>query len=137
MKVVNDYPPIWKKVVAAGMNPNSETVVFTHGDTIYCPSGKPVPDHLVEHERTHSEQQGKDPDGWWEQYLSDRDFRVNQEAEAYARQYDFICMRVKDRNQRHRVLLDLGGMLAGPTYGGAVDRTTAMDMIKSIAKTKK
>lgn len=137
MKIVHGYPPVWKQVLAANMSPNPEKVIFTYGDIIYVPSGQEVPDHLLEHERTHSEQQGDDPKGWWEKYLHDKDFRLNQEVEAYAMQYDFICLRVKDRNQRHRVLLDLAGIFSSATYGAVVGRTDAMNMIKSAAKTKK
>ena len=129
MKIVNERPPIYDSIISAGMNP-SPTVIYTYGDTIYNPGGGDLADHTIEHEETHCDQQGSDPDGWWSRYLVDAYFRTEQEAEAYGRQYAYICATVTDRNRRHKVLFDLARILSGPIYGSVIGHTAAMKMIK-------
>lgn len=136
MQIKHEFPPIWDKVIGAGMNPNPDTVVFTYGDTIYVPGGAELADHIIAHEETHIGQQGADPDAWWSRYIDDQYFRTEQEAEAYAKQYAFLCKRIKDRNQRARILLDLGRILASPMYGKVIDQQAASDMIKKKANVK-
>lgn len=132
MRIENKKPPIWNEVIAAGMKP-SETVVFTYGDTIYNPGKVEIPDYIIHHEATHSAQQGIDPDAWWSRYLADPYFRLDQEVAAYARQYEFICRKVKDREKRNRILIENAGILAGPIYGNMISQSAAMEMIRKKA----
>lgn len=133
MQIKNEKPPILDKILAAGMHPNLESTIFTYGDTIYNPSGRPIPDYLLAHEATHFKQQ-IDPAAWWDQYLKDKEFRFDQEAEAYANQYKFMCKKVKDRNMRFRILYELAGALSGPTYGNMTTQSEALNIIKQKAK---
>jgi len=70
--------------------PITPDTIFCHGDTIYNPSGKPIPEDILFHESVHKEQQGEQVDLWWNRYLMDKDFRYQEELEAYAKQYNFI-----------------------------------------------
>jgi hypothetical protein len=136
MKIVKDLPPIYDQILINGMKPDPNTTVFTYGDTLYVPSGREVEPHLMAHEETHSKQQGANPDGWWSRYMDDQYFRIAQESEAYAAQYDHICKNVKDRNYRNKVLQDFGRVLASPLYGKVVGQIVAVKMIKDKSKTK-
>jgi len=139
MTIKNENPPMLKRIFGAGMNPDLGNVIFTYGDTIYNPSGRDIPDYLIEHESVHTKQQGDDPKGWWERYLNDPYFRFEQEVEGYARQFAFMCnhpnkrMRVTDRNKRHLILMDLGNSLSGPTYNKIVKLSYAMQQIKKLS----
>lgn len=135
MKILNELPPIYDAILANGMHPTS-TVVYTYGDTLYNPSGAEISEHLMCHEETHSHQQGSNPDAWWGRYLIDPFFRLKEEAEAYANQYDFICLTVKDRNRRYFVLNDLASHLASPIYGDVISKDTARKLIKNKSKTQ-
>ena len=76
---------------------------------------------------------------WWARYFQDQWFRIDQEARAFAHQYDWWCANAKggkDRNWRYRKLLDLGARLAAPTYGSVVDTAAATKLIKGFSKTK-
>jgi len=130
MKILNELPPIWDQIVAGGLSPDTSNVIFTYGDTIYNPGAQPIPDYLIHHEETHSIQQGANPDAWWERYMEDHLFRIDQEADAYGRQYKFLCQKIKDRNQRHRLLYDIARSLSGPTYGNVITHADAMTMIR-------
>jgi len=134
MKIVNENPPeqLIESIVDNGMLPH-EGVIYAYGDTIYNPSGADLPDHLIIHEETHCEQQGNDPRRWWDRYLTDPYFRIDQEIQAYARQFAFICQTVKDRNRQHRICMDLAITLAGPIYGNVIGQINAYKRIKSLA----
>lgn len=137
MKIINENPPekLLNAIVENGMHPHPG-VIFTYGDIIYNPNGADIPDHLITHEKTHCDQQGNDPDAWWGRYLTDQYFRVEQESEAYARQFAHICVKVKDRNHRYRILIDLASILSGPIYGNIIGQQNAMQMIKSKSNVK-
>ena len=169
MKIVNDNPPhgLRETIASFGMQPHSG-VIYTYGDTIYNPSGIDLPDHLIAHEETHSNQQSVYPvhespehldqkelakipprerisghatlekriDAWWDRYLQDQYFRIEQETAAYARQYAYICATVRDRERRHKILLDLAKVLAGPVYGNVISTMDAYKKIKNLSKVK-
>ena len=122
---------------------NVKSTIFTFGDVIHNPEHLDFGEEYVRHEELHAEQQGHSPEGagkWWARYLQDQYFRVNQEAKAYALQYDWWCAhdlkRGRDRNWRSRKLLQVATSLASPMYGNVVNVDGAMRLIKRFSKTK-
>lgn len=138
VKITFARPPVWDSVcLAFGIIP--ETAIFTYGDKIHNPNMMDLYPHLIEHEKVHMHQQNfNDEDAaiWWGKFLRDPQFRVDQEAQAYAAQYDFICTTIKDRNRRNTIKLELAGILAGPLYHNTVSRSEAVALIKKYAKTR-
>ena len=132
MKIKNEHPPIYDKILLAGMQP-TDSAIYAYGDTIYNPSGMVIPDHTIVHEETHCRQQDDDPNSWWDRYLDDGYFRIQQEVEAYANQYNFICKVQKDRNRRDVILRDMARILSSPTYGSIIGSSAAYKMIKDKA----
>ena len=133
MKILNEKPPIFEEIHAAGMAP-TDNAIYAYGDTIYNPGGREIPDHTIAHEETHCRQQGDNPDAWWGRYLDDQYFRIDQEAEAYAVQFKFICQKIKDRNQRDKILHDMARVLSSPTYGSVIGAQAAYSLIKEKTK---
>lgn len=134
MKIKNENPPILDKLRDAGIDPDISRVIFTYGDTIYNPGNIQIPDYLIEHEKVHSIQQGDDPEKWWERYIYDPTFRINQEAEAYGKQCNFIFKKVKDRNKRNAILMDTARILSSPTYGSVIEQMDAFVLIKEYER---
>lgn len=127
MKIEYARPPIYAEANALfKLEENKIAAVFTWGDTLFNPFAVPVMPDLMRHEETHMEQQldrGGQEDGpkdWWRNYLQDENFRIDQEAEAYAMQYLFYCQGQKDRNWREKYLHQISAMLAGPMYGKVI-----------------
>ena len=137
--IIKEKPPIWDAVVASGMNPNEHTTLFSYGiddlgrAVIYNPGGQFIPPDLIEHERTHCARQGTNPDPWWERYVNDQYFRIEEEVIAYAAQLRFIAEYRKDRNYRFVVLNRMATQLSSPTYGSVITQADAMQMIKKAA----
>ncbi len=137
MKILIEHPPIHilNMILDAGMKPTT-TTVYTYGDTIYNPGNINIEENLIEHEFIHSIQQGTKPDVWWQRYVTDPYFRIEQESEAYGHQYNFLCKQFKDRNKRNKILLDLANFLSSPIYGSIISKFDARRMILIKSSTK-
>lgn len=70
--------------------PVTKDTVYAYGDDIYAL--EEVPPDIEYHERVHLEQQKKwtSPDIWWQKYLLDAEFRLEQEVEAFAAQVKWV-----------------------------------------------
>lgn len=145
VKVLAEKPPVWDSVCQwLGFQPTS--ALFTYGDTIYNPGSNPIPDQLVVHERVHMAQQMEhydfkgvhraegttpmSPALWWGKFLREPGFRYDQEAEAYAVQYGWLCRQVKGKEQHLDILTQLSRMLASPLYGSEISFQDAMRLIR-------
>ena len=135
MQIINERPPKWVwDECRKSFKIDEENIVFSFGNIIYNPRCIDIPDHLMVHEEVHGVQQNhNDADAavWWKRYLEDPKFRIEQEVEAYAAQYRFICEKVKDKNARYRNLHMLAQDLSGPIYGEAIAYTDAMRRIRN------
>lgn len=110
--------------------------IFTYGDFIYAPHlapGTELAGHLNVHEQVHMCQQKEigGPEVWWDRYLTDVDFRLEQEVEAYRAQYQFVLNLYSPKNEGlKRFLFDLACDLSGPLYGNMIDYGGAEIKIK-------
>lgn len=135
VKVVIGKPPVWDSVCAA-FQVRPERTLFTYGDTIYNPGGFVIPPDLVEHERTHIEQQGGNAEGaalWWGKFLRDPQFRVEQEGRAYGRQLAFFQRQEKDEEKRRKAQERLARSLSSPLYGNCIGFVEAWALIGQYA----
>jgi hypothetical protein len=136
MKIVNEKPPNYEKIIKAFPHAEGAPVIFCYGDTIYDPvGGKPLPEHLVKHEFVHSKQQEEfgGPEKWWDEYIANPTFRFEQEVEAYAVQYKFSQTQLKAK-WSDKFLDNLARDLSSPVYGGVADFHKARAQIKRISK---
>ena len=139
-KMSYDRPPVWDNVCAViGDGPHLLRVIFTHGDVIYNPNHLPLSADLIAHEKVHMKQQNyNDTDAalWWGKYLRDPAFRIEQEAEAYGKQYDVVCGILKDRNGRAKFLTQLSMSFSGPLYNKCIGQVEAMQLIRKYSNNK-
>lgn len=133
VEVVDGLPPNIEKIleeIPAVEKYLGRGVVFAWDGVIYAPGRLAVDPWIVEHEMVHFEQQDGDPIAWWDRYLVDPRFRLDQEIEAHAAEYAAYCRLVRDRNQRHYHLLGMGQRLAGELYGRLAPCREIMQRIK-------
>lgn len=114
-------------------------VVFAYGNTIYVPGGAPkvgslivpagaeLPHHLVVHEEVHFDQQERigGPESWWNHYLLDDAFRLEQEVEAMVAELAAVPNRADRRRLQARRVKEL----SGPMYGRLVTKDAARDLL--------
>lgn len=129
MKEIHDWPPNIEEI-RKHMEPVRGTI-FTYGDTIYNPDGARLIEHLKIHEGTHMVQQGGDPERWWVRYLTEPAFRLQEEVAAYRNQYQYICEKIKDRENRAHFIFRFAEDLSGPTYGNMVSLAEAAKLIRN------
>lgn len=108
-------------------------VLFAYDGSIYSPSGQDIPDHLIVHEETHFKQQEKVGGAavWWDKYLTDNKFLIEQEVEAYHNQYEFFCKYYGgDKSAQYKFLLSCARALSSPLYGNSIGVAAALFRIK-------
>lgn len=134
--VLNERPPVFDSVCAA-FNIIPRGAVFSYGDRVYSPDHATLPDHLIAHEMVHLRQQEYTEEGailWWGKFLRDPEFRLSQEIEAYAHQYQYFKSRVADRNAPVKFLWALAQSMSGPLYNNCISHYEAMQRIKNHKK---
>jgi predicted negative regulator of RcsB-dependent stress response len=103
-----------------------KTIVLTYGNTIY--SQQPLSYGLVAHEISHVFQQLKMGEkNWWNKYLKDDEFRMQQELEAYQNQYQCYEEHKPGTGKIH--LPKIAGDLSGTMYGNIVSLEEAKELI--------
>lgn len=123
-------PPDLVLKLARLINPNADVnngIVFTFGYDVY--SAGPIPTDLWEHELTHVRQQterGMDPIDWWNKYVEDPTFRLDQEVEAYRNQLKYVSRYTRDRNAPSKMKHQLAMLLSGPIYGNIISYQQAI-----------
>lgn len=132
MKIVNEFPPAFDKI--NNIFSLNKDVIYTFGDTIYNPGNCNITPDVEAHEEVHQKQQGDNPTLWWNRYLEDPLFRLNQELEAYQRQYEFFCSVHKDKNRRFKFLHQLATVCSSGIYGNMIRPNEAMRRIKGQQK---
>lgn len=90
MQIVNSFPPNHNQIKQ--FIPHTKGNVYCYGSQIYAPDSTEIPEDIIFHEATHKSQQERftNPDLWWQQYCFDKDFRLQEELEAYANQYQWV-----------------------------------------------
>lgn len=135
MKIVNYEPPQWiyeecREKFGADFYRGT---IFTYGSNIHVAGGA-ISDDLLVHESTHIRQQAifpGGPDAWWKRYLSDSEFRISQELEAYKAQFEFVCKayRIKGRQGRFNAAKPFAELLSSPLYGKGIGIYEALRLI--------
>ena len=89
-EIQKDFPPNYEQIKKV-FDIDGKNIVFTYGISLYNPQGKEIEPHLIIHEQVHQRQQLEmGVEKWWKRYLEDKDFRQEQEVEAYAEQYKWV-----------------------------------------------
>lgn len=131
MMVLDQEPPeeLKNKIEAAGLKPTPDTC-YAYGRFLYNPSGNEIQVNLKIHEEVHMIRQNPDPDEWWDKYLKDPVFRLEEEILAYQKQYKYAKMMIKDRNELFKFLNRLANDLSSPMYGSIISKTEALKKIR-------
>lgn len=132
MNIKYENPPNYESIKAALPQEGKEARFYCYGDTIFSPSGAQVPEDIIFHEMVHSKRQGNAPDSWWNNYLLDKDFRLQEELVAYAHQYNFVRRNISPKAAT-QCLLECGQSLAN-NYNVGMDTPQAMSKIRNKAK---
>lgn len=120
LEVIDGRPPNFAAIVAVFPRASDPGVIFAYGGRIYAPGFARVSPVLQAHEQIHIDRQGAEPDRWWDKYLADTTFRLEEELAAHRAEYQAYCWRHSNSRKRRAALDMIAGKLAAPLYGGMV-----------------
>lgn len=130
MKILNEYPPnieAIRKVFTF-----TRRVIFCYGDYIYNPSGVFVDRAMIVHEKVHSDRQKEiGVRDWWNKYLADPEFRIQEEVLAYGAQYKTFSKYASNKEVSIEYAKKLATALSGDTYGNCISFKDALLFITS------
>ncbi len=130
MKQKFEFPPNIDKI-RARFDIEGKPVVFTYGDTLYNPHKGNIERHLYVHEETHVKQQGDNPEAWWDEYMTNDQFRLAQEVMAYRNQYNYIKDTLKNREVVNKFLNKIASDLSSEIYGNICTKSEALRLIQN------
>lgn len=105
--------------------------IISYGDSIYAPDS--LSGDLLQHELTHCERQKFNKVSakrWWDRYMIDEVFRLEEEAIAYQQQFNYCKKVFKDRNKLAKIKFALASELSSAMYGNIIGQQEAMKLIK-------
>lgn len=137
-EIKKEYPPNWEAIRQQfsfeGIQLEGKDLVFTYFPHVYVPSGRELPPDLQIHEGIHLRQQEEmGVENWWHKYLSDIDFRLSQELEAYGAQLHFWRPFGNRAYKHHKARL--AHDLSSDAYGNIINHREAESKIRNVEKT--
>ena len=128
MQFSREQPEIFDRCAKVFNIKWKDGVIITYGDTIYCKY--PLSFGKQQHEHVHIDQQAEyGVEAWWDKYLTDKQFRLDQEVEAYKKEIKYIRNKVKDYVLKNR-LIDSIKDLSSPMYGTICTKEQAEVLLK-------
>ena len=122
-------PPNFEQIVKVFPFARTVGTIFTYGDTAYLSGKKELTPELREHEAVHATRQLAYPGGavaWWDRYLIDAQFRLDEELHAHRAEYRAHRKRHGQHPAFLRMLVD---RLSGPLYGNILSDEQAKNLI--------
>ena len=128
--IINAFPPNIA-AIRAKFNIAGRGVVFAYGSAIYNPVGKELPQSIIRHEEVHLREQKGDPEEWWDRYIKDKAFRLEQELMAHRMEYITMLQELNfpGRPARRRLVRFIAKKLASPIYGPMIDIDNAKRLL--------
>lgn len=135
MKIVHDKPPIYERARAVFKFSPHAGILFAWGDTIYATNGAGVSGDLMAHESIHELQQevAGGPAIWWDRYLVDPEWRLEQEIEAYGAQVRYMRVMQYNKKKFSQILDKITFDLSGPMYGSIIGYAEAQRQIQEAS----
>jgi len=109
--------------------PITDDTIFVFKDKIFS-NLKEIPYDVVIHERTHLDQQFKiGAKKWIELYITDKEFRLKQELEAYREQLKEV-RKTGDREEYAHILVECCRNISSPLYGKMITFQEALKIFQ-------
>ena len=136
MRIVVAPPPNMRAIEKA-FGPIPKSVIFAFGDVIYNPGNCKIQPAIIAHEQKHGSRQGPsdyDVLAWWDRYIADPAFRLEEEVPAHQAEYKAFCKRHGGAARTNYLNL-CAQKLASPLYGNLVTVAEARHMILTGGRT--
>lgn len=131
MLIVSGRPPNHARILKRFPMANRKGTIFSYGDRVYVIGEPTLPPELRAHEAVHLQrQQEVGLDAWWERYLEDNAFVLQEEIPAHRAEYGVLRATVKDRNVLNAHFSAIVNRLASPLYGSLITQVQARQLLR-------
>ncbi len=130
MEIVIDYPPIYDEIKSAFPMASRRGIIFAWGTKIYNPSNVSIPAQLIAHERTHGRRQGNNVEGWWREYIYQKEFRLVEELAAHITEMEYLLGPNPNRQMKRQNLRSISKRFSNPLYRFGISKTQALVLFK-------
>ena len=130
---VYGVPPNFK-AINDKFSVRGKPVLFCYGDKIYNPMKIVIPPELIAHEEVHSKSQLQmGVKLWWDLYIKDKLFRLEEEIEAHRAEYQYLLSTQPNGLDRKAYESSFAKpiieRLSGPLYGNMITYEKALERI--------
>jgi hypothetical protein len=136
IKVINDRPPNYLKIVAIFPQAANKSTVFAYAPHIYTVGNTTLSKALENHEQVHIRRQQElegGPEAWWDKYLSDLKFRFDEELIAHIAEYEYMAA-YGSREERRAALKIVATRLSSQLYYFGISYKKACKLIVANGK---
>lgn len=117
-EIVIGIPPNYQAILAIFPAARRPGTIFSYAERIFNPSNAPIPREIIVHEATHGLRQAEaGVELWWERYLAEPLFRLDEEIYAHHNEYRACVKRHGPRSQDMKRIAE---RLSGPLYNYAL-----------------
>jgi len=130
-QIIHEFPPLYSYIADAFRISDRQDVIFSFGPELYNPYGVLISPEVMLHESVHSDRQGRGQDvlDWWERYITDAKFRLEEEVVAHRAEYIWLLTN-GNRRERRIASKHIALKLASPIYGPMVTPGMARKLIE-------
>jgi len=131
--IIHARPPNFSHIALAFPFADRPGVIFSWGEDIFNPSGVEIPGELLAHERAHGQRQlapGMNPYFWWERYIEDPKFRLEEELAGHKAEYAAFKSHEHNARKRERMLGHIAEKFSSPLYGSMITQPHARRLLR-------
>lgn len=132
MKISHEKPPHFA-IMHYFFKCDWNRTAFAFGDTVY--SMAELPDHIIEHEKVHLDQQFHSVFCawiWLVLYICSKRFRYKMELQAYRVHWEYFKINYRNTTEQSYFLSKIARDLSGKLYGNLVSYDEAIDAITKV-----
>lgn len=126
--IIAGRPPNFEKICKVFPEARAKGTIFAYSPNIYILDKDGITNALEAHENVHILRQGTNPETWWDRYLVDREFRLEEELIAHTAEYKHL-LEHGSRSERRNALKIVSNRLSSGMYSFGLSPKKAADMI--------
>ena len=126
--IKKELPPNIENIRLAGFGTDPEGI-YAYAPDVFSLSKKDIPADIQYHEDIHIQRQGDSPLAWWHKWLTDKDFRLEEELIAYAEQSKRV-RAVMGSRASEGCIDEAAGNLSSDLYKLGITKNQAKTLIR-------
>lgn len=128
IEVIHEKPEIYERLHRTFNVEWDKGIIIAYNGKIYCKFNPPP--QKIYHESIHlNEQEKLGNEIWWEMYITNDKFRLDEELKAYRAEVRFIRKAIKNRNDAFEMIRRIAHDLSSQIYGNIISKDEALKLI--------